>query len=242
MNILDYVRIETSTVEDGNMSYTYGDDDEVLSNKLKFWEKSNFKYKNTYQLKTNIKEFDRVEIINDIPKDLTVIDNTDSLITSNPNIVLALLTADCLQIIAYDRVNKVLALIHSGFKWQDAGIIDKTLNVMHEKFETNVENIFVYLGDCISKDFYRWDEGIFNNTNENSWIRKTLVKDNHPTHPYLIDLRKSAILNLRDLGIKEENILDTKTDCYSNDKYFSHVRSLNQKEKDGRHITLVQMK
>jgi len=242
MNILDYVRIETSTLEDGNMSYTYGEEDVVLSNKIKFWKKSGFEYKNTYQLKTNFKKFNRVEIINNTPKDLTVIDNTDSLITDNPDVVLALLTADCLQTTVYDVKNKALSLIHSGFRWQDGGIIDRTFELMNREFKTEPKNVFVHLGNCISKDFYRWDEGIFNYTREDSWIRKTLIKDNHPDHPYTIDLRKSAILNLKDLGVQEKNILDTQTDCYSGNKYFSHVRSINNKEKDGRHITLVQIK
>ena len=242
MDILDYVRIETSTVEDGNMSYTYGDDKEVLNNKLRFWEKNGFEYNHTYQLKTNFNELNHVEIINDIPEDFTVIGEIDALITNNPDVVLALLTADCLQTIAYDVKNKILALIHSGFRWQDAGIIDRTFETMNKEFGTESQNVLVHLGNCISKDFYRWDENILNKTSENSWIRKTLIKDDHPTHPYLIDLRKSAILNLKDLGVKQENILDTKTDCYTGGKYFSHVRSLDKQEKDGRHVTLIQMK
>ena len=242
MNILDYVRIETSTVDDGNMSYRYGEEDIVLSNKTMFWKNSGFKYKNTYQLKTNFEEFNHVEIVNDLPIDLTVVENTDSLITNNPNIVLGLLTADCLQTTVYDVKNKVLSLIHSGFRWQDAGIIDKTFGLMNMEFKTDPKNVFVHLGNCISKNFYRWDEGIFNNTKEDSWIRKTLIKDDHPNRPYMIDLRKSTLLNLRSLGVKEKNILDTGLDYYSNEQYFSHIRSINTGEPEGRHITLVQMK
>jgi hypothetical protein len=36
-------------------------------------------------------------------------------------------------------------------------------------------------------------------------------------------------------------MLDTGIDCYSDKKYFSHARSVYTEEKDGRHITLVQI-
>jgi copper oxidase (laccase) domain-containing protein len=68
-----------------------------------------------------------------------------------------------------------------------------------------------------------------------------MVEDNHPERPYIIDLRKSAILNLKEIGILDKNIFDTKLDCYINN-YFSHVKSVFTEEKDGRHITLVQIK
>ena len=245
MNILDYVKIETSTVEDGNMAISYGEKEEVIENRKNFFKEKGFEYDNTYLLRTDFKDFmvlDNVEVVNNPPNQFSVSDKTDALVTDNKDVVLALLTADCLQITIYDPIQKTVGLIHAGFKWQDAGIIDKTFKIMQEKFSTKAENVLIHLGNCISVNHYRWDKNIFKNSTEDSWVRRCLTKDNYPERPYIIDLRKSAILNLKDLGLLEENIYDTGIDCYTDKRYFSHVRSVFTDEKDGRHITLVQMK
>jgi YfiH family protein len=245
MNILDYVRIETSTVEDGNMSYSYGDDNTVDENRRRFFKNKGFNIDNAYFCRTDYKNYKiiyNVEVVNDKPKQFTVISNTDALITNNKHVPLSIHTADCLQITLYDPANKVLALIHAGFKWQNAGIIDNTFKTLHKEFNTNPNHVLIHLGNCISPEHYRWDNNIFNNISENSWISKTIVKDDHPERPYIINLRKAAILNLKEIGVKQKNILDSGIDCYSDKRYFSHARSVYTDEKDGRHITVVQMK
>jgi copper oxidase (laccase) domain-containing protein len=242
MNILDYVKIETSTVDDGNMSYSYGKKLYVTQNRERFFRKNGFNYDSTYLFTTNFERLNHVKILNSKPNSFTVIPDIDSLITTNKDIVLALLTADCLQITLYDIKNNVLAMIHAGLKWQNAGIIDKTFEILQKTYGTKADNLLVHLGNCISREHYRWDSNIFNYININSWIGKTIEEDTHLYRPYKIDIRRAAILNLKDIGILEKNIIDSNIDCYSNKKYFSHVRSVYSNEKDGRHMTLVQMK
>jgi hypothetical protein len=242
MNIYKYVKIETSTKEDGNMSYSYGKKTQVKYNRKRFWEEKGFEYNNSYLIRTDFENLNNVSVVNSKPKKFTVVHNTDALITNNKEVVLALLRADCLPIIAFDPNTKVLALIHAGFRWQDAGIIDKTFKTMQKKFNSKPRDFLVYFSDCISPKHYKWDSNILEQTHKNSWIRKTLIKTDDPQRSYSIDLRKAAILNLKDIGVLEESIEDSEIDCFSNTDYFSHVRSVYSNEKDGRHITLVQMK
>ena len=242
MNILDFVKIETSTVDDGNMSYSYGDQDVVDENKKRFFKNKGFNYNNTYLLRTNFKKLDEVKVLETSPKDFKVVHDVDSIITNSREVVLALLTADCLQITLYDTKNSVLALIHAGFRWQNGGIIDRTFEILQNRYRTQTNDVLVHLGNCISVENYSWDSNILNHTNEGSWIRKTIKKDDHPKRPYTIDIKKAAKLNLKDIGVLQENILDSNIDCYSDMNYFSHVRSVYSNEKDGRHITVVQMK
>jgi hypothetical protein len=241
MNIFEYVRIETSTKEDGNMSYNYGRKTQVKYNRKRFWEKKGFEYDSTYLMRTDFNNLSNVSVVNSKPKKFSVVHNTDALVTNNKGVLLALLTADCLPIVAFDPHSEVLALIHAGFRWQDAGIIDKAFTVMQNEFNTEPKNFLVYLGDCISPEHYKWDSNILDRTHRNSWIRKTLIKTDDPKRPYSIDLRKAAILNLEDIGVLEKNIEDSKIDCFSNSNYFSHVRSVYSNEKEGRHITLARM-
>jgi hypothetical protein len=242
MNILDFVKIETSTVKDGNMSHTYGEKETVNRNRKKFWKENGFEYDNTYLLRTDFEKLDNVKVLNTLPDKFTVIHDVDGVLTYNTEVVLALLTADCLQITLYDFKHSVLGLIHAGFKWQDAGIIDNTFKIMRKEFDTEPKDILVHLGNCISPEYYRWDENIFKYIDKERWIGKTIEKDEHKDRPYRIDIRKAAILNLKDIGVKDKNIIDSNVDCYSDPNYFSHVRSVYSNEPDSRHITLVQMK
>jgi len=241
MNIFDYVGIDTSTKEDGNMSYNYGRKTQVKYNRKRFWESRGLEYDSSYLIRTDFNDLSNVSVVNSKPKKFSVVHNTDSLVTSNKEVVLALLTADCLPIVAFDPHTEVLSLIHAGFSWQDAGIIDKTFKVMQNEFSSKPKDFLVYLADCISPEYYKWDSNILDRTHRNSWIRKTLIKTDDPERPYSIDLRKAAILNLKDIGVLEKNIEDSKIDCFSNSNYFSHVRSFYSNEKEGRHITLVHM-
>lgn len=242
MSILDYVTVETSTKADGNMSYSHGKEEEVDKNRLEFWRRNGFKYDNSYLLRTDFEQRDTVKVVNDAPEEFTIVHNTDALITDSKEVVLALLTGDCLQITAFDPKQNIVSLIHAGFRWQDAGIIDKAFKTMKERFGTHPKDVLVHFGNCISGNNYRWDKNIFKNTRKDSWIRKCITKDDHPDRPYVIDMKKSAILNLQDIGVLEKNIYDTNIDCFTDRNYFSHVRSVYSDEPDGRHITVVQMK
>lgn len=243
MDIRDYVKIERSTVEDGNMSYKYGENDKVVEeNRKNFWKKHGFAYDNGYIIRTDTKKLDTVRVVNDLPNEFTECDWVDALITDNPEVNLSLLTADCLSIVLFDIEHRVLSLIHAGFRWQDAGIIDKTLNILKEEYKSDPKALLVYLGDCISEEYYRWDENIFEYIHEESWIYKTLEKDDDKDRQYRINLREAAKQNLKARGLLDSNIVDSGIDCYSNQRYFSHVRALNKDEKEGRHITVVQMK
>lgn len=245
MDIRDFVKIETSTVDDGNMSYKYGKEEEIVEkNRRSFWKKHNFEYDNGYIIRTDTKKLDTVKVVNQLPSEFTECDWVDALITDNPEVNLSLLTADCLPIVLYDVEHRVLSLIHAGFRWQDAGIIDRSFEILKERYGSDPKALLVYLGDCVSEEHYRWDENIFKHINSDSWIYKTLENDGKGNidKQYRINLREAAKQNLKALGVLDSNIVDSGIDCYSNKNYFSHVRALNTDEKEGRHITVVQMK
>lgn len=83
-----------------------------------------------------------------------LIGESDALITSKPNIGLAVSTADCVPIFVYDRANKIIAGIHSGWRGTQKQILQKTLSVLSEKFNSKPENLFVYIGPSISQNKY----------------------------------------------------------------------------------------
>ena len=82
------------------------------------------------------------------------IKDCDSLITNVPNVVLSILTADCVPILLYDPKKQVIAAIHAGWKGTQAQITTKTVLKMKEVFQCNEEDIIAGIAPSIGSCCY----------------------------------------------------------------------------------------
>ena len=162
--------------------------------------------------------------------------NSDALITSIKNISISVLTADCVPILIYEKINNIVACIHAGWKGSVNGIIENTFNQI---IGMNKDNIFyVSIGPCIGfknyevgKEFY--DELI----SENKINKKFFVLN--IKNKFYFDLRKYVNFKISKFDIKYiENIdLDTYEE---KENFFSFRRSRKLGEKDyGRCISAI---
>jgi polyphenol oxidase len=78
----------------------------------------------------------------------------DSLITDKTGIGLTISVADCTPIFIYDKRNKVIAAVHSGWRGTQKHILLKTLEKMKNIYHSQAENIFVFMGPSISQKNY----------------------------------------------------------------------------------------
>ncbi len=143
----------------------------------------------------------------------------DAAVTDKKNICLAIMTADCLPILLVSKLGDEIAAIHGGWRPLAANIIANTL----DKMKAPVEDIFAWLGPCISKRafevgsevkaaFVQHDE-CFNS----AFTEKANGK-------YLADLHKIAILQLKNLGIDQISALPECTYSRAN-KYYSYRKN-----------------
>jgi YfiH family protein len=79
---------------------------------------------------------------------------TDALITNKKGLCIAVMSADCVPILLYDRVNKAVAAIHSGWRGTVAHILEKTLREMNHAFGTIGKNLIAGIGPSVSQDSY----------------------------------------------------------------------------------------
>lgn len=135
-----------------------------------------------------------VEVIDNIKQ--LLIDGTDGLITDKKNLSLCILTADCLPVLFYDKKRSVIGVAHGGYKGLKAGIINNMLSKLQYEFSCNPDDIIVGVGPGIEKKCYE-------------------------VGGEMIDIRKIAIEQLLNVGIKEENIenMDHCTRCDSEQLY-----------------------
>ena len=61
----------------------------------------------------------------------------DGFITDKPNIPLAIMSADCYGVLLFDEKAKVIAALHAGRAGATKGIVQKALQMMHNRFNAN---------------------------------------------------------------------------------------------------------
>ena len=132
-----------------NLSLTVGDDpDLVLANREIFF--------NELGLTSGNVAFQK-QVHSEI---VTIVDNagmigeSDAMITSRIGIGLAVSTADCVPVFVYDRINRVIAGIHSGWRGTQKKIVLKTLECMRNRFNSNPADLVIFVGPSISQKNY----------------------------------------------------------------------------------------
>ena len=82
------------------------------------------------------------------------VDDTDALVTTSPEVVLAILTADCVPIVLHDPVAGVLACVHAGWRGTVAGVTAATLAVM-QGLGTCPSDVVAGIGPAVGADRYQ---------------------------------------------------------------------------------------
>ena len=146
----------------------------------------------------------------------------DALITSNKNIAIGVLTADCVPILIYDKNKKIVSAIHAGWKGAYKGIIKNVVKFLFNK-GCNPKDIIAVIGPCISQKNYE--------------VKKDFItKRNKKTY---FSLNSYIKYQLENLYIKNIEIINKDTFDPKNN-FFSARRSIRNKENDyGRNISII---
>lgn len=132
-----------------NLSLTVGDDPDIVNkNREAFFNELGFT-----SSQITIQKQIHSEIVTIVEKP-GIIAESDGMITNKKNLGLAISTADCVPIFVFDKTNKVIAAIHSGWRGTQKQILKKSLNILTEKFHSNPQDLIVYVGPSISQSNY----------------------------------------------------------------------------------------
>lgn len=228
-----------STKKEGNMSFRWGKEEEVLKNREGFLNQLGISPDDCVNL--SLQHGTEVAKVGsgDKGKGMRGQDGVpgDALITKGKGLFLFLLTADCLPIIFYDRKNGVVALCHAGWKSVDKEIVQKVAGIFIKDYGSEQANIHAAIGPAIHKESY-----IFLNPAQKklpSWAEFIL---NLPDGRTAVDLVGYTVRQLTDAKVPEENITASEIDTAVSPDFFSHRRSVKTSEPEGRFATVVGMK
>lgn len=177
----------------------------------------------------------KVVIINKNNQDIKRVDS-DALITNIKNISISVLTADCVPILIYEKINNVVACIHAGWKGAINGIVENTFNKMMRLNENN--NFYVAVGPCIGLENYEVGKEFYDKfIHENKKNERFFFQNEN--NKFNFDLRKYVNFKITKFDVKYVENVDLNTYA-EKENFFSFRRSVKLKEKDyGRCISTI---
>jgi hypothetical protein len=78
----------------------------------------------------------------------------DAVITSNPNVALMMVFADCVPVLFFDTQKNVIAIAHAGWQGTVKHIVCRTIEKMQDEYGSNVQDIIAGIGPSIGVDHY----------------------------------------------------------------------------------------
>ena len=160
----------------------------------------------------------------------------DALITNRKNTPIAVLTADCVPILIYDKNKEMIAAIHAGWKGAYKGIVKKVIKFMIKK-GCYPKNITAVIGPSISANSYEVREDFIKRFIKKD--KKNIIFFKKISNKNYFNLNKYVHFQLKSLDVKKIDIIDKDTFNTKNN-FFSARRSINCKENDyGRNISII---
>ena len=135
--------------------------------------------------------------------------NTDGLITNKPNIMLSTSNADCILLLFFDPIKKVIANTHSGWRGTLQRISVETVKQMQQNYGTNPQDIICCMCPSIRKCHFEVSEkekDLFENEFKEL---QGFIKETTPKEKWHIDTIYINKEILKHAGLREENIVDS---------------------------------
>lgn len=98
---------------------------------------------------------DRVAVVTSAGTTREELEGYDAIVTDVPGVAIGARTADCIPVLMYDPVRRVVAAVHSGWKGTVLKIAAKTLAVMASKYGTRAADIIAVIGPGIGPDSFQ---------------------------------------------------------------------------------------
>lgn len=169
--------------------------------------------------------------------------DVDALVTNKQNKILSISIADCIDLLFFDPIKRVIANTHSGWQGTYKLISKKTVEKMVDNYGSNVKDIICCIGPSIRKCHFEVDKELakefyakFNYLdNIDDIITKGKLDNNK--QKYNIDTVLINTTTLLQMGLKQENIIDCGLCTVCNENKFHSYRA--DKELSGRNTGII---
>jgi polyphenol oxidase len=155
--------------------------------------------------------------------DKSILKDTDALICSERALCISVMSADCVPILLYDKRNKAVAAVHSGWRGTVAKILTKTLDAMSETFGTKGEDIIAGIGPSVSQENYEVGEEVVGEVTR-AFDRHHELLIPQPPNKAKLDLWRANELQLIEFGVRPQSIEISDLCTIKNNHHFFSAR------------------
>jgi len=154
----------------------------------------------------------------------------DGAVTDSAGLPLLLHFADCVPIMLFDRRQKVLAVLHAGWKGTAGGIAQKCIRLLAERWQSNAADVVAAIGPAIGQCCYPTGDDVAVKLSQSVNGDNSLIvqRDGKP-HP---DLKAINALQLLQSGVEQIDVSSCCTACHP-ELFYSHRQSKGQTGRQG---------
>lgn len=163
----------------------------------------------------------------------------DAVITNQPNVMIGICVADCVPIVLCDIENRVIAVVHAGWKGTAEKLVAKSVAGMQSEFGSNPARLHAALGPCIKKCCYEVDEPV-RKAFQLGGIEWDSYAESRSPGKWHLDLAATnrGLLVLAGLSPELIQVSDQCVCCHS-EQFFSFRRD---KDESGRQMGFIMLK
>ena len=163
--------------------------------------------------------------------------HADAMVTDRPNLLLGILTADCVPVLFGDLDAGVVGAAHAGWKGAIGGVTDRTIAAM-EALGACRDAILCAIGPCIGRASYEVTDAFALRFEEEDGANERFFFEGRPGHRQF-DIAAYVAARVAGAGVGRVELLDE--DTYSQpDRFFSYRRSCHLGEADyGRQLSVI---
>ncbi len=146
----------------------------------------------------------------------------DAIITPRADLAICIKTADCVPVFLVDKVKKVIAVVHAGWKGTALAISAKVIRLMQNQYRCQPADILAAIGPSIGKCCYEVDQVTADAFRKHKYS-DLFFQQGSKKDKWMLDLPEANRRQILETGITENNIEVSKycTVC-NQDMFFSH--------------------
>ena len=154
----------------------------------------------------------------------------DGLMTATPGVTLMIFSADCIPILFYDPVRRVIAACHAGWRGTAAGIATNTVERMKDVYGCRGEDILAAIGPGIGPCCFETHEDVPNAMMASMGTAALPFMEIKENGKFAVDLKGLNRKRLELAGLTGEHIAlcEECTACLP-ERYWSHRKTGDQR-------------
>ena len=223
----------TTTVSLGNMAYQVDEGRDVRKHRHQLANLLDISINNFTYVHQHHSDIIMEVTSDDIGKGTSAFEDgleCDALYTKIKGVPLCIFHADCVPIFFIDEKEDLVGIIHAGFKGTTKHIAYRAIQEVLIKEKLNKEDLKFFIGPFRMKQSFLIDEETKNEIIEAGF--EEAIVDNR------FDNGLANILDLKKIGIKEEQIKTANMDTVSDERFYSAYN----KTPVGRLVSLIYLK